>query len=339
MTKRRRPEDKERSRDLVRQCAERKTICCCRIRSNPRHRDRADLAQTKTNCDMLERILLEDKCSPNENRYLTWTCDELRTALIQRGMDLPKNLEQSAMCEALQNEDKSPRHPFRFMDLPLDVRVMIYERVFCGEPESKPFAASEPNCSLRHALLAVSQSVQNEAAYIFCRNNRFQFIFKTDPEDRGSAKILHPRNGDPQLTSTISPALMTHIRYVAFQVDSAHIDMDLSDSDSTKWTWGRPYDGKTWHDRRRCPYSEQETLAQTLTRAQEAVRQAEINNNAGIYKKTLALGNVEEGLRLAAYWSQAFVRICGKGSELRLNRTGLQHLSLAAERVLSKIRG
>lgn len=259
--------------------------------------------------------------------------------MIQRGIDLPENLEQSAMCVALQNEDKSPRHPFRFMDLPLDVRVMVYERVFCSEPESRPFAVTGPNHSLRHPLLAVSRSIQSEAACIFCRNNRFQFIFNANWEAGSSVKILHPRGGDTELTSAIAPSYMAHIRFVSFQVNSAHIDMDLSNSDSTRWVWGRPYDGETWHDMRYCPYSKQETLAQTLSRAQEAFSQADGKTNAGIGKKTSGLFHVEQGMRLAEYWSQAFVGICGEGSRLRLSHLGLQYLSLAAERVLSKIQG
>lgn len=115
---------------------------------------------------MLARLLREDDLA--KKPYLGWSHEDFKAALIQRHVIVP-NLQSLSRLEtrlALENADANRR--FRFMDLPKEIRTMIYEKALLHHGDIVVKDCSAP------ALLAVSKQIRKEAAKVFFRINRFR---------------------------------------------------------------------------------------------------------------------------------------------------------------------
>ncbi|KAI5206681.1 hypothetical protein E4T39_02280 [Aureobasidium subglaciale] len=130
-----------------------------------------DLRPNSKNARMLKRLLRQDDCAMNP--YLTWNCHEVMAALKQRQVFIA-GLEtmSSFKCRtALQEADE--QRSFRFLDLPKEVRMLIYEDAVLKEVDWVVRGSSKP------ALLSVSRLIQQEASVAFFKVNRFQLHIYT----------------------------------------------------------------------------------------------------------------------------------------------------------------
>lgn len=108
-----------------------------------------------------------DDCAMNN--YLAWSRREIMNALIQRRILIPGIESMSRTHCRIALEEADDRRSFHLMQLPKEVRLMVYEAALSAEDDFVVRGSSKP------ALLSVSKQVQQEASEIFFRVNRFEF--------------------------------------------------------------------------------------------------------------------------------------------------------------------
>lgn len=115
---------------------------------------------------LLERILLKD--DRISNPYLTWSRQELVSALMQRKEQLPKNSSRVSYRLSLEAADQNRRFPF--MKLPSEIRMMVYENIMQVD-FGKEISAKE-NSKFSAPIMSVSRQVRREATTILLQNLR-----------------------------------------------------------------------------------------------------------------------------------------------------------------------
>lgn len=136
-----------------------------------------EITRHKRACKKLYKLLRKD--SLTRRSYLTWNNDDLKACLRQRGITISRPYVKANYVKALVRNDKA--HTFRFMDLPIELRFMIYNMAlqFDTEDPSRPgdLVYSE---MVKPALLQTCRQIRQEGSAIFYRINRFFLCYQKD---------------------------------------------------------------------------------------------------------------------------------------------------------------
>ncbi|KAG9589343.1 hypothetical protein KCU77_g6726, partial [Aureobasidium melanogenum] len=102
-------------------------------------------------------------------------CKNMIASLKQRGITIPRPRNKAAYALALQSADAI--RTFTFMDLPQEIRLMVYEEAlrFDEEPYTNKPSGLKP--AIKPALLQTCRQIREEATPIFYRINRFVLRF------------------------------------------------------------------------------------------------------------------------------------------------------------------
>ncbi|THV81288.1 hypothetical protein D6D29_05494 [Aureobasidium pullulans] len=208
---------RERFEDLFLQCVDRQSICRGKLISIfeifGSTSTRSLLRPNAQSIRKLRRMMRADDCAMNN--YLAWSRREIMNALIQRQILIPGIESMSRTHCRIALEEADDRRSFHLMQLPKEVRLMVYEAALSAEDDFVVRGSSKP------ALLSVSKQVQQEASEIFFRVNRFEFRI-----DHGyvSPSRLGPRTQlcsvELQWLVNIGPENVANIRHLSF----AHYD-------------------------------------------------------------------------------------------------------------------
>ncbi|KEQ85599.1 hypothetical protein M438DRAFT_334480 [Aureobasidium pullulans EXF-150] len=266
------------------------------------------------------------------NNYLAWSRREIMNALIQRQILIPGIESMSRTHCRIALEEADDRRSFHLMQLPKEVRLMVYEAALSAEDVFVVRDSSKP------ALLSVSKQVQQEASEIFFRVNRFEFRI-----DHGyvSPSCLGPRTQlcsvELQWLVNIGPENVANIRHLSF----AHYDswsttittqMDLSCLDASNCIQIRRKICK-------CPQACENRCRQSLTeKLNDALSDTEYRDEDGNQMK-------EDGIREHGQYRAAKLRktiadlrtsfgrfreLCGTGKKVKPSVEGIKLLTLAA---------
>ncbi|CAD0107576.1 unnamed protein product [Aureobasidium uvarum] len=195
-------------------------------------RTRTKLSEYRAACKTLFDILHRDDLL--RNPYLTWPNKDLITSLNQRAIALPRHRVKSSYALALKQADET--RVFELMDLPQEIRSMVYESALLlgTEPDHSCNPNVEP--AAKPALLQTCRQVRQEGTAIFFRINRFllhSHLFR--PND------LYPRT-ESWLRDYLSADHLSNLSYVTLasqccrNCPSYHINIDLCCRDPLKWT-------------------------------------------------------------------------------------------------------
>lgn len=193
---------------------------------------RSELVKHQGVCKELYNILHQDDliCNP----YLTWSNEVLVTSLKQRGIALPRSRNKSEYALALQRADTT--RTFAFMDLPQEIRLMVYEAALKSSAEDDH--ANLPNLKplTKPALLQTCRQIREEGTVVFYRINRFVLRFQRDD------LVASDRRSLSWLKNYVGAAHLQHLRYIILAIPrcfgcvSSHIKIDLSCRDPMRWT-------------------------------------------------------------------------------------------------------
>lgn len=229
-------------------------------------------------------------------------------------------------------EKADDRRSFHLMQLPKEVRLMVYEAALSAEDVFVVRGSSKP------ALLSVSKQVQQEASEIFFRVNRFEFRI-----DHGyiSPSCLGPRTQlcsvELQWLVNIGPENVANIRHLSF----AHYDswsttittqMDLSCLDASNCIRIRKKICK-------CPQACEKRFRQSLTEVlNDALSDMEYRDENG--DQTIEDEIRGHGQHWAAKLRKTiadlrtsfgrFRELCGTGKKVKPSVEGIKLLTLAA---------
>jgi hypothetical protein len=161
-----------RFEDSLRACLARK-ICRKELGLLTHHQfgpEETSLRPNSRNIKKLQKLLRQADCSTNP--YLEWSRDELVTALFQRRVPTPWLQIMSRFACRMALEEADRHRTFRLMDLPDELRVMVYEHALLS---NMPFVVNDSN---KPALLSVSLQVRQEASPVFFQINEFELRVK-----------------------------------------------------------------------------------------------------------------------------------------------------------------
>ncbi|KAI5201288.1 hypothetical protein AUEXF2481DRAFT_3873 [Aureobasidium subglaciale EXF-2481] len=153
---------------LFLECLSRDSICSTKLKMehNKSGSAKTDLRPNPKSVRMLTRLLRQDDCTMNP--HLTWSRHEVMAALKQRQLSITGLETKSRFACRINLQAADERRTFRFMDLPKEVRMLIYEDAVLKEVDWVVQGSPKP------ALLSVSRQAQQEASAAFFRVNRFQ---------------------------------------------------------------------------------------------------------------------------------------------------------------------
>jgi hypothetical protein len=160
---------RKRFEDCFRACLARKL--CHRKLGIPGRNIYPDTKETQLrpnsrNLKKLRKLLRQDDCGTNP--YLKWGRAELVTALTQRQIMVPRLKSMSRFVCRMALEEADRKRTFQLMDLPNELRIMVYKHALFSEKPIVVKDATEP------ALLLVSRQVHQEASPIFFQINKFE---------------------------------------------------------------------------------------------------------------------------------------------------------------------
>lgn len=165
------------------------------------------------------------------NPYLSWSNENLIASLKQRGITLPRPRNKAAYALALQSADAI--RTFTFMNLPQEIRLMVYEETlrFDEEPYTNKPSGLKP--AIKPALLQTCRQIREEATPIFYRINRFVLRF-----GRGNSVTSYRTLS--WMRRYVGAADLEKLRYISLSRFhrhwSYHIRIDLNCRDPLRWT-------------------------------------------------------------------------------------------------------
>jgi hypothetical protein len=217
---------RKRFEDCLRTCLAGK-ICRKKLGLLTHHQfnpEETSLRPNSRNIKKLRKLLRQADCSTNP--YLKWSRNELVTALVQRQVPTPwiQIMSRFACHMALEEADK--HRTFQLMDLPDELRVMVYKRALLSEG---PVIVKD---NTKPALLLVSHQVRQEASPVFFQINEFELRAKYN-DKRFSDRLGPTRLAGKELRwlREIGSANVARIRNLSFveehvaDIHPTHLDL------------------------------------------------------------------------------------------------------------------
>ncbi|THZ59025.1 hypothetical protein D6C85_10133 [Aureobasidium pullulans] len=234
---------RKRFADLWQRCMSLQSVCPCHIWCFGSWAYDSGLRPNSRTCHLLDRILLED--DRISNPYLTWSRQDLISALMQRKEQLPKNSNRVAYRLSLEAADQNRRFPF--MKLPSEIRMIIYENIMQVD-FGKEISAKE-NSKFSPPIMSVSRQVRREATTILFQNLRTTDIRLHGGIDWALPDLIFEYGLDKidrSWLKHLGPQKITEFRTVIIEGDSTNrsceIKIDLTCTDTTSWKYRQIFD-------------------------------------------------------------------------------------------------
>ncbi|KAG2164717.1 hypothetical protein JADG_004456 [Aureobasidium aubasidani] len=185
----------------------------------------------------LARALREDDCS--NNPYLKWSRLDILPALQNRQIAISEADSESRWKRRLALELADKTATFHFLELPKEVRMLVYEQALLHQGVFKPDSHTPP------ALLQINQQVRQESREIFFSINCFRLrtrrciIRRFDKTAKTQQTVrLHPY--DLEWLQMIGSENVVRLRRLSFITrlginGGKGIQLDLSLPDVSRW--------------------------------------------------------------------------------------------------------
>lgn len=214
-------EKREREcRHLLKRCHTEGICLCSRIEL---------LSNVDERCLVLKGILrkVEGKyCS-----YSSWSNKNLKLVVKQRNIALPKKCTKLALINRMQQSDS--QYPFRFMELPVEIRLRIYSMAIGGRQD---LTISDHRDVAEPALLQTNRQIRSEATPIFYGSKCFRSELQTPIRPTGHDALPHLSKA-PELAwlQLIGPDRIKSLRHISFYNRSHNARIDLTSRCINTW--------------------------------------------------------------------------------------------------------
>ncbi|KEQ67774.1 uncharacterized protein M437DRAFT_80410 [Aureobasidium melanogenum CBS 110374] len=277
---------------------------------------RSELVKHRSICKELYQILHEDDLL--RNLYLTWSNEALITSLKQRGIALPRSRNKSEYALALQRADAT--RTFAFMNLPQEIRMMVYEAALNSDPADDHANLARSKCSTRPALLQTCRQIREEGIAIFYRINRFVLFFSSQGLENRSTSWLK---------TYVDAAHFQHLRHITLAISrccgcmTSLIKIDLSCRDPLNWT--DEIIESEWVGRHHVSCKEvYQPLGEIAFMQERAYHNAKPSQNADL----LAASTDAAHKAIGRLWEA-----CGRGRKMRPSLSGLLDFIKAVQEI------
>ncbi|KAG9852794.1 hypothetical protein KCU68_g3481, partial [Aureobasidium melanogenum] len=265
-------------------------------------------------CLVLEGILrtVDEK----HTSYSNWSNKNLKLLLKQRNIALPKKCTKLALAKRLKQSDS--QHPFRLMDLPVEIRLRIYSMAI---GDRQDLTISDYRNVAEPALLQTNRQIRSEATPVFYGSKSFRFELQM-PTDATYHTSLHLFKA-PELAwlQLIGPDRIKDLRHVSFYNRDYSIRIDLTSRSYSTWSIS------STEKSMKCPFKggKEWTLLQ-------------MRNHFSINKRLEALdptiNPVDTCSMTVTKAIKSFHALCSESNKLETTLTGLSALAEAADTIL-----
>ncbi|THY08750.1 hypothetical protein D6D01_09603 [Aureobasidium pullulans] len=293
--------------EVFEKCRKRGSICCCQLKVHIESGS-MQMEPNPHNHHILERLLRNDDLA--RNPYLKWSKQDLATALTARRIPFPNedNDVSAAYRHALEVADTERQFPF--MELPEDVRMIVYGYALTYETVQ----------TSRPSLLSVCRQIREEGSPTFFRVNDFRIHW----EPSGSKDSLHPkiRRDTLQWLEMIGPSQVENLRHLLLQnkAPAQPYRVDLSCGDTSKWSVAvRGHD----HSLPSCPRKEFQTRGAMLADMREHGAEWLLPVLTSL-QTTEFIEWMEEAIQRTQKGKDLFADHCGHGKIVKPNIKGIE---------------
>lgn len=239
-----------------------------------------------------------------QESYRRWTREELKKALKDRKIWPPNVHNKDPYRTALEIADKNRQ--FAFMNLPKDIRMMVYDYALSFDKVQKW-------CS---PLLCTGRAIREEGSATFFRLNRFRLHIFQGSLHFKTMSWLH----------SIGPNNISNLRQVLIVVDGHEaVEIDLRCKDASKWTFVMDE-----HSRFSCLRRNPETLDVRFERWANFYL---ADNDRAAVAKRRQMAPHASNFDAAQKIMDDFVDACGEGKGVRPTIAGLRQLACCVFRV------
>lgn len=292
-------------------------ICFCKYGEFP--------LSTRRCVSKLDRILSHGRSA--QKPYSGWTLQDLEAAVKQRGLFLPKKLNERALLRTIKQDDT--QRQFRFMDLPAELRLRVYEFTLGERLEYDMARPRNGEGMVKPALLRVSRQIRQEASQTFFRQNCFVIRSNADRTSDRSESDSIPLESTNRWLESLSSADLADMRSISiFMRERVQIDLTLPGPEGWLFEVARePYVCS-------CSLNDRLSLADLSQRfAYRQNTSLKVLSNTSL--KALFIAKIYSGLTKSVNEAAAeFKALCGDGDQVKPNIKGLKILVAAAGRVM-----
>lgn len=163
--------------------------------------------------------------------YSNWSNKNLKLLVKQRSFSLPKKCTKLALTKRLKQSDS--QHPFRFMNLPVEIRLRIYSMAI---GDHQDLTISDYRDVAEPALLQTNRHIRSEATPIFYGSKSFRFELQT-PNDTTDHTSLHSfKASELAWLQLIGPDRIKTLRHVSFYKCGYNVRIDLTNRLYSTWS-------------------------------------------------------------------------------------------------------
>ena len=271
---------------------------------------------TKRCLSKLDRILSSGRSA--QNPYSGRTCKDLKAAIKQRGLVLPKKPDKRALLRTMEQDDT--QRQFRFTDLPAELRVRVYKFAF---RERQEFDLTCPNGDagmVKPALLRASRQIHHEASQIFFRQSCF--VIRMEEELVLSPFTSPPLASENRWLNSLSSADISDMRSISVFMRE-RIQIDLTHPGPEGWLIQGAHEGYACS----CSLNNRRTLAHLHQQFAPAWVANQSHFLAATHSRTM---------NIVSNAAAKFKALCGEGAHVKPNIEGLEILVEAAASVVMK---
>ncbi|TIA15933.1 hypothetical protein D6C80_04837 [Aureobasidium pullulans] len=298
---------RRRFEEIFEKCRQGDTICCCQLKAYSGF-ESTHMDPSRHNYHVLKNLLRQHDLT--RNPYLRWSRQDLATALAARRIAIPDpdNNIRKVYRHALEIADTERQFPF--MELPKDVRMIVYGYTLTY----KTVQTSRP------PLLSVCHQIREEGSPTFFRINEFNIHWeRSSSKNSRQSKI---RRDTLQWLEIIGPSQVKNLRHLLLQnkAPAQPYRVDLSCGDTSTWSVAvRGHD----HSLPSCPRKRFQTRGAILAGMREVGAEWPLPFLISL-RMTELIKSMEEAIQRTQKGMDLFADQCGHGKSVKPSIKGIE---------------